>query len=98
MECYATPWQLWRESRLQCKKREKIPTNKLCELSLLFNKKEGVEEQFPEVVGLFHYEELWNHLDKRDLRDFRSTKIISNLNIGQREIFLSFSMTRQVCF
>ena len=46
----------------------------LCELSLLFNKKEGVEEQFPEVVGNSQYEKLWNHLDRRELRDFGSTK------------------------
>ena len=38
----------------------------LCELFLLFNKKEGVDEQFPEVVGNTHYEKLWNHLDKRE--------------------------------
>ena len=38
----------------------------LFELSLLFNKKEGVEEQFPEVVGIDHYEKLWNLLDKRE--------------------------------
>ena len=45
----------------------------LCELSLLFNKKEGVEEQFPEVVGNSHYEKLLSHLDRRELHDFRST-------------------------
>ena len=48
----------------------------LCELYLLFNKKEGVEEQFPEVGGNSHYEKLWNHLDKRELRDFGLTKLI----------------------
>ena len=32
------------------------------------------ELQFPEVVGNYHYEKLWNHLDKRELRDFGSTK------------------------
>ena len=54
----------------------------LFELSLLFNKKEGVEEQFPEVVGNSHYEKLWNHLDKRELRDFRLTKnIIAKNNL-----------------
>ena len=47
--------------------------NMLCELSRLFNKKEGVEEQFPEVVRISHHEKLWNHLNKRELRDFRST-------------------------
>ena len=46
----------------------------LCELSLLFNTKEGVEEQFPEVVGNYHYEKLWNALDRRELHDFGSTK------------------------
>ena len=46
----------------------------LCELSLLFNKKEGVEEQFPEVTENSLYEKLWNHFDKRELRDFGSTK------------------------
>ena len=30
--------------------------------------------EFPEVVRISHYEKLWNHLDKRELRDFRSTK------------------------
>ena len=39
------------------------------------NKKEGVEEQFPEVVGNSHYEKLWNHFDKRELQDFGSTKL-----------------------
>ena len=33
-----------------------------------------MEEQFPEVVGISHYEKLWTHLDKRELRDFGSTK------------------------
>ena len=47
----------------------------LCELSLLLNKKEGVEEQFPEVRENSLYEKLWNHLDKRELRDFGSTKL-----------------------
>ena len=32
--------------------------------------------EFPEVVGISHYEKLWNHLDKRELRDFGSTKYI----------------------
>ena len=32
--------------------------NMLCELSLLFNKKEGVEEQFPEVTENSLYEKL----------------------------------------
>ena len=45
-------------------------------LSLLFNKKEGVEEQFPKVVGNSH-EKLWNHLNRRELRDFRSTKYLA---------------------
>ena len=36
--------------------------------------KEGVEEQFPEVEGNSHYEKLWNALDRRELRDFGSTK------------------------
>ena len=45
----------------------------LCELSLLFNKKEGMEEQFPEVTENSLYEKLWNHLDKRELRHFGST-------------------------
>ena len=40
----------------------------------MFNKKEGVEDQFHKVVGNSHYEKLWNHLDKRKLRDFGSTK------------------------
>ena len=37
--------------------------------------KEGVEEQFPEVVGNSHYEKLWNHLDRRELRYFGLTKV-----------------------
>ena len=41
----------------------------LCELSPLINKKEGVEEQFPEIVGNSHFEKLWNALDRRELRD-----------------------------
>ena len=44
----------------------------LCELSLLFNKKEGVEEQFPEVTENSLNEKLGNHLDKRELRDYGS--------------------------
>ena len=58
---------------------EKAPLsllNMLCELSIWFNKKEGVEEQFPEVRENSLYEKLWNHLDKRELRDFGSTKLI----------------------
>ena len=46
----------------------------LCELSLLFNRKEGVEEQFPEVTENSLYDKLWKQLDKRELRDFGSTK------------------------
>ena len=69
--------------------------NILCELSLLFNKKEGVEEKFPKVVGNSHYENLWNHLDKRELRDFRSTK---NFNLEKNEmkvyIWITEKMTR----
>ena len=53
----------------------------LCDLSLLFNKKEGVEEKFPEVVGNSHYAKLWNHLDKRELRDFGSTKFLASVFI-----------------
>ena len=34
-----------------------------------------MEEQFPEIVGNSHHEKLWNHLDKRELRDLRSTKL-----------------------
>ena len=58
---------------MKCKKREQLPTNKLCELSLLLNKKEGVEEQFPEVRENSLYEKLLNHLAKRELRGFGST-------------------------
>ena len=36
--------------------------------------KEGVEEQFPKVVGKTHYEKLLNALDRRELCDFGSTK------------------------
>ena len=42
----------------------------LCELSHT----EGVEEQFPEVRENYLYEKLLNHLDKRELCGFRSTK------------------------
>ena len=52
-----------------------------CDLSLLLNIKEGVEEQFPEVRENSLYEKLWNHLDKRELHDFRSTKSFSYLLI-----------------
>ena len=38
--------------------------------------KEGVEEQFPKVVGISHYEKLLNALDRRELRDFGSTNYI----------------------
>ena len=48
----------------------------LCELSLLFNEKEGVEEQFPEDKENSLYEKLWNHLYKRELHDLGSTKVI----------------------
>ena len=41
---------------------------------LLFNKKEGVEVQFPEVTENYLCEKLWNHLDKRELRNFGSIK------------------------
>ena len=37
--------------------------------------KEGVKEQFPKVVGKTQYEKLLNALDRRELRDFRSTKL-----------------------
>ena len=30
-------------------------------------------------VGIYHYNKSWNHLDKRELRDFRSTKTITLL-------------------
>ena len=68
-------------------KERKIPTKKrvehlrdiVCELSLLFNKKEGVDGQFPEVVRNLHNEKLWNHLDKRELRDLKSTKTLFDL-------------------
>ena len=38
--------------------------------------KEGVEEQFTEVTENSLYEKLWNPFDKRELRDFGSTKPI----------------------
>ena len=65
----------------------------MCELSLLFDKKEGVEEIFLEVVGNCHYEKLWNPLDKRELRDFGSTKVfIANvIYISNTFVFLSSS-------
>ena len=37
-----------------------------------------MEEQFSEVVGNCHYEKLWNHLDRKELRDFGSTKYFSS--------------------
>ena len=43
-------------------------------MTCLNQKKEGVEEQFPKVVGKTHYEKLLNALDRRELRDFGSTK------------------------
>ena len=39
-----------------------------------------MEEKFPEVVGNSHYEKLWNQLDRRELRDFGSTKKIQCVN------------------
>ena len=36
-----------------------------------------MEDQLPEVVGKTHYEKLWKQLDRRELRDIRSTKILS---------------------
>ena len=62
----------------------------LCELSLLINKKEGVEEQFPEVVGNSHCEKLWNHLDQSEFRDFRSTKEILNKLVRLKQIKIKF--------
>ena len=59
---------------LHCK--TKVTCYALCELSLLFNIKEGVEEQFPEVRENSPYEKLWNHLDKRELRDFGLTNVV----------------------
>ena len=53
-----------------------LQSDMLCELSLLFNKKVGVEEQFPEVRENSIYEKLWNHLDKRELCDSGSTKYL----------------------
>ena len=50
--------------------------NSLQLLNIYTLKKEGVEEQFPEVGGNSHYEKLWNHLDKMELRDFGLTKLI----------------------
>ena len=44
--------------------------------------KEGVEEQFPKVVGKTHYEKLSNALDRRELRDFGSTKGSIRQNFG----------------
>ena len=38
-------------------------------------KKEGVEEKFPEVRENSLYAKLWNQLDKRELRDFGLTKL-----------------------
>ena len=49
----------------------------LCELSLLFNKEERVEEHFLEVTENSLFEKLWHHLDKRELRDFGSTNTFS---------------------
>ena len=58
----------------------------LQEAESLYRPKKGggeVQEQFPKVVGNSHYENLWNHLDKRELRDFRSTK---NFNLEKNEM------------
>ena len=59
---------------------------KSCELSLLFNKKEGVQEQFPELVGNSHYEKLWYHLDRRELRDFGLTKYFNSHRLDKLKI------------
>ena len=58
--------------------------NMLCELSLLFNKKEGVEEQFPEVVGNSHYE------------NYGITLIGGNYTTSGRQI--NFSSVRKLYF
>ena len=57
-----------------CKLQFPYLLNMLCGLSLLFNIMEDVEEQFPEVRENSLYEKLWNHLDRRELGDFGSTK------------------------
>ena len=49
----------------------------------MFNKKEGVEEQFPEVTENSFYEKIWNHLEKRELRNFGLTNDISNPNFNK---------------
>ena len=38
-------------------------------------KKTKNNHKYLEVVGISHYEKLWNHRDKRELQDFRSTKL-----------------------
>ena len=38
-----------------------------------------MEEQFPEVVGISHYEKLWNHLDKRELTTSGRQIYLSNI-------------------
>ena len=50
--------------------------------------------EFPEVVGISHYEKLWNPLDKRELRDFRSTKIF---NVGEFHLIF-FSLLNTITF
>ena len=44
---------------------------------------EGAQVEFPEVVGISHYEKIWNHLDKRELGNFRLTKLIAILRINK---------------
>ena len=45
--------------------------------------------EFPEVVGISHYEKLWNHLDKRELRDFRSTNVVVCKNLQLKKSYIS---------
>ena len=58
-----------------------------------------MEEQFPVVVGNSHYEKLWNHLDKRELRDFGSTNGFTNKDLlfsrikVHVKVFLSYLIT-----
>ena len=51
-----------------------------------------MEEQFPEVVGKTHYEKLSNALDRRELRDFGSTKLIAVPETFTTEIYFGFEL------
>ena len=51
-----------------------------------------MEEQFPEVVGISHYEKSRNHLDKRELHDFGSTNKITFVQYFTKQTVLRYNL------